>query len=158
MNMEPAIAAFLAAAKAQEGLPYTWPCEANNWSGKGYGYAEFREGRDCSGLVAVSLRAAGDSVDRRNWNAERFHKELQHTDKAQPGDLVVYVLDGKAVHIEIVMEDGRYFGAIGGGQAQITPTDAKAKKAFVKYREHPRPADQGTPVFIRNPLRVAQIP
>lgn len=156
--MPPRIAAFLAAARAQEGLPYTWPCPANAYSGKGGANCTYPEGRDCSGLVSVSLWAAGDALDRREtWNADHYWRELPRTEQPEPGDLVLYGARGRdgrpdrAMHIEILMEDGRTFGAIQGDRDTIDPITARKAGACVKFRRIERHDLLG---YVVNPLRL----
>lgn len=144
--------AFIAACKAQLGLPYVWPSERNHYSGKGLVGCLFPEGRDCSGLVSVSLGAAGDLTDRRAmWSAQRYANELEHTDLPQIGDLVVYGAGwGHVTHIEVYMGPDRYLGAIGGNGDTETPEIARRKNACVKFRQSKRPDLLG---FLVNPLR-----
>jgi cell wall-associated NlpC family hydrolase len=147
----PRVASFIAAVKVQEGLPYIWPSLKNCYSGKGHLASLYPEGRDCSGLISASLRAAGDTVDRRaEWSANRYWHELPHTSAPEPGDFAVFGYGDTATHIEVVMEDGRTFGANGGNSSMNTPTDAREAKAFVRYRRVPRKDLLG---HVVNPLR-----
>lgn len=150
--LQPEIQAFLNCMRMQSGFPYTWPTEENRYSGKGLPGCLYPHGRDCSGSISFALRGAGDATDRRaDWNAHRYYSELEKTDRPEAGDLVVYVRNGHGVHIEAVMEDGRYYGAIGGDEGCTSPELAKQRDARVKYRESPY--RRGEPVFLVNPLR-----
>lgn len=150
-HLEPRIQAFLAAARAQKGLPYGQPCEANLYSGKGLDGCLYPELRDCSGLVSVCIYAVDPLIDRRaTWSADKYWKEGKRVAVPQPGDFVLFGSPVKASHIEIVMEDGRYFGAAGGNSDFHTPEKARAHHAGVRFRKSPRKDVLG---FIANPLR-----
>lgn len=151
------IRAYLNCLLNQQGFPYTWPTEQNRYSGKGLPGCLYPLGRDCSGTVSFALRGAGDLIDRRaDWNAEKYATECAKTDAPEAGDLVVYVSPlGRAVHIETVMEDGRFYGAIGAGSECTSPVIAMSRKppACVQYRERPYPLAHGRAEFRVNPLR-----
>lgn len=149
----PKIAAFLASAKAQEGNPYTYPRASNLYSGKGLLSSQYPEGRDCSGFVSVSLRAAGDKIDRRTmWSAQTYWDECNRTVTPEPGDFVIFGYGNTATHIEILMEDGRTLGANSGTPDTLTPDQAREQRACVKYRKTPRRDLLG---YVVNPLRHA---
>jgi hypothetical protein len=159
----PELVPFLTTLRNQAGFPYVWPTEENAYSGKGLPGCLYPHGRDCSGTVSFALNACGFHLEggRGMWSANRYYEtavaEGRVIEHPHIGDQVVYVSPstGKAIHIETVMEDGRFFGAIGAGSNCTTPEKAKELGACVKYREHPYPEAHGRAVFLRNPLRAA---
>jgi hypothetical protein len=157
----PELQPYLAGLRSQRNFPYVWPTPENRYSGKGLPGCMFPIGRDCSGTVEFALRGAGwnpEGVRRGDcsghWQYERALAEGRVTERPQIGDLVVYVSpQGHGVHIESILEDGSFYGAIGAGSNCTTPEKAKELDARVKVREHPYPEAHGRAVFIRNPLR-----
>ena len=140
---------FLSLAATQEGAPYVWAGKGESVFGALHPFTN-KDGKpqlvlDCSGLVTWCLHKAGWQVKGQFW-ADRMWKEWPHTDAPEPGDLVLYGSPLKSTHVEIVMPDGRFFGAIGGGSKTTKPTPG----ACVQYRSKPRRDVLG---YVVNPLR-----
>jgi len=70
----------------------------------------------------------------------------RRTDKPHPGDFIVYGKPQLASHVEVLMPDGRSFGAIGGNSKTSKPTPG----ACVQYRKKKRLDVLG---YLTNPLR-----
>lgn len=139
---------FLAHVAAQEGAPYIWAGKGETVAGKLHPFLTkndmIQRVFDCSGLVTWALRKAGWKGRGEFW-ADRMWKEWPHTDAPEPGDLILYGT-GKATHVEVLMPDGRFYGAIGGGSKTTKPTPG----ACVQYRTKPRRDVLG---YVVNPLR-----
>lgn len=150
----PELANFYRHLLSQEGFPYTWPVEANRYSGKGLPDSMYPDGRDCSGAVTWALWKAGAADWRGIKSTRHLFAELRSVEleQALPGDLVLY-RDERAGHINHVMtltEDGRVFGADGPGPSCLTPDDARRLDAFVRFK----PFTYRKPAGFRvNPLR-----
>lgn len=139
---------FLALIAAQEGAPYVWAGKGESVLGALHPFTD-KNGKpqlvfDCSGLVTWALRRVGFKPRGEFW-ADRMWKEWPHTNAPEPGDLVLYGI-GKATHVEVLMPDGRFFGAIGGDSS----TDKPTPKAKVQYRSRPRRDVLG---YVVNPIR-----
>lgn len=139
---------FLTLIAAQEGAPYIWAGKGETVAGKLHPFLTKNDMQqlvfDCSGLVTWALRKAGWKSKSEFWS-DRMWKEWPHTDAPEPGDLILYGT-GKATHVEVLMPDGRFFGAIGGGSRTTKPTPG----AKVQYRTKPRRDVLG---YVVNPLR-----
>lgn len=136
---------FLTSSVAQLGRPYIWGGKGELVMGAKHPFGGLVF--DCSGLVTWCLRQAGYTL-RGEYNADRMWHEWQHTDEPQPGDLVLYGENNHATHVEIVMPDGRFLGAIGGGSKTVKPSPV----AKVQYRKLPRRDVLG---YVVNPIRAA---
>lgn len=143
------LSAFLGFLETADGAPYVWGGRADRlWSPQGLRRHEFGvDVFDCSGLVTCALKAAGGPDWRATHAADTMFKALEPVTKPEPGDLVFYGMGGTATHVEAVMSDGRYFGAIGGSRRSVIP---RPERARVRYRVVARPDAIG---FRRNPLR-----
>lgn len=128
-----------------EGWDYCWPCEENNYSGKGLQHATFKKCADCSGAVTIALWAATEGrIDlRATHNAQALYtlsQKLSGPEEALPGDLVFYGPGKNAInHVMVCIEpslhgDYRVFGACGGDSKTTTPELAKKIGARVRYR------------------------
>jgi murein DD-endopeptidase len=160
--MNEKIQIFLGYVSLQDGCPYVWGgkgetvlLDDEKLHRHGFGVNVF----DCSGLVTRALREA----DGPDWRATRWAnalcfgqrdgkggwaiRPLETVETPEPGDLVFYGTPDHSSHVEVVMQDGRYFGAIGGHKGFTAPN---AEKARVRYRLTARPDLIG---FRRNPLR-----
>jgi len=140
---------FLDLVAAQEGAPYVWAGKGEFVAGKRHTFAG-SDGQpclvfDCSGLVTWSLRKCGWQSPRE-LNSHGMWMHWRRTDKPQPGDLIIYGQPGKASHVEVLMPDGRYFGAIGGNSKTLKPTPGAA----CQYRRKRRDDVLG---HLTNPLR-----
>lgn len=147
--MSPAVDRFIALAISQQGAPYIWAGKGEYVAGRKHSFKDANGVPllvfDCSGLVAWCLRRIGWQ-SRVEMNAHRMWTLWRRTDKPRPGDLILYGKPSLCSHVEIVMADGRFFGAMGGGSKTTSPT-ALAK---VQYRWKPRADVLG---YVINPLR-----
>lgn len=131
------VAKFLAAALKEEGTPYIWAGKGDavvtpkglrphGWSGHVF---------DCSGLVTWALKEAGWFDLRASHNANVLMHELKPTEgEPNAGDLCFYGIGDHATHVEILTEDGRKFGAIGGHKGTTQPEPGKC----VRFRKTDR--------------------
>lgn len=94
-------------------------------------------GFDCSGLAHEFLQAIGlerhgyDSTADDLWN--RF--KLYGVQKGCAGCLAFWMsATGRAMHVEIMIDENYTVGASGGGSATTSIGAAAAKNAFVKMR------------------------
>lgn len=146
---EDAVARFIALALTQEGAPYVWAGKGEYVEGKRHAFLNSnglqRLVFDCSGLVTWCLRRCGWQ-SRVEMNAHRLWTMLPRTDKPLPGDFILYGKPALASHVEIVMDGGRTYGAIGGNSKTTQPTPG----ACVQWRKKPRADVLG---FVVNPLR-----
>lgn len=153
---------FLGYVELQAGCPYVWGGKGEAlWTKSGLHRHTFGGNVfDCSGLVTRGLKEAGGPDWRlmrgadSMWNGTKrsdspgwMYEPLERTTTPLAGDLVFYGGPNKSTHVEVVMPDGRYFGAIGGDQHTVVPN---ALKARVRYRNTPRKDLLG---FAVNPLR-----
>lgn len=169
--MNDALQRCIDAGLAELGAPYIWQGKGDVlWTPiRMLPHAFGRNVFDCSGFYGWCLKAGGHKDLRALYSADTYYAGLDglpafsQTLAPEPGDAVVYVLGGafvgqrhlggRADHIEMVMPDGRLFGAIGGNSDFRTLELAKKHGACVKYRAKPR--QLGTAVYLRNPLRSA---
>lgn len=140
---------FLELVLAQEGAPYVWGGKGEWVQGRRHAFADARGLQrmvfDCSGLVSWALKRCG-WTSRLEMSAHRMWTMWRRTDKPQPGDVICYGKPALCSHVEVVTEDGRTFGAIGGNSRTTQPT----RGAAVGYRTKPRPDVLG---YVLNPLR-----
>ena len=138
---------FLAVVAAQEGLPYVWAGKGEYIAGKRHDFVT--QGRrlvfDCSGLITWALRQCGWKSPRE-FSSNGMWMHWRRTDKPQVGDFIIYGKPQLASHVEVLMPDGRCFGAIGGNSKTVKPTPG----AFVQYRKKKREDVLG---YLINPLR-----
>lgn len=160
--MLPALAIFLGYVESQDGSPYVWGGKGEAlWTKSGlhrhaFGLNVF----DCSGLVTRALKEAGgpdwrlmrgaDSLfnGTKRTDGTWMYQPLPRTKTPEAGDLVFYGSPNRSSHVEVLMPDGRYFGAMNGDQNTVVPN---ALKARVRYRTAPRKDLLG---FAVNPLRL----
>lgn len=155
LPVAPELALFYAKLLAQEGFPYTWPGEANRWSGKGLPGSIYPTGRDCSGTVTWALYEAGYRPDlRATCNTRAMWANWREAPNPLPGDVVLYAnaKSGIIEHVMTLMADGRVFGADGAGSNCPDPQTAAKLGAKVQWRSgiHYRGVVKG---FRMNPLR-----
>lgn len=148
MSEDP-VKVFLGYLELQEGAPYIWGGRGETvWTEKGlHRHAHGCNVFDCSGLITRALKEAGGKDWRATHNADVLWRELEPVEKPEPGDLVFYGSLGRATHVEAVMPDGRYFGALNGGPHTLVANPSNAR---VRYRVKDRPDRLG---FRCNPLR-----
>ncbi len=140
---------FLRYVLSQEGAPYVWAGKGEHVAGKRHDFRR-KNGSplmvfDCSGLVTWALKRSGWKA-AREFNSHGMWMHWRRTDKPQSGDLIIYGRPQLASHVEVLMPDGRYFGAIGGNSKTTQPTFGAA----VQYRKRARADVLG---HLANPLR-----
>jgi cell wall-associated NlpC family hydrolase len=117
--------AFLNWCYSQKGKPYIWA-------------AKGPDAYDCSGLVTAGLLAIGGPDWRAMWNSQRLFGSLKNIEgrAAKAGDLVFYGPPHRITHVMVLWDDGRVFGATGGGSQTKTPTKGAEVqfRSKVKYR------------------------
>jgi len=111
-----------------QGIPYLW------------GGDDPLAGFDCSGMIHEIHQAIGlepHNVDSTAHDLYLKYK-IQKTEDPQPGDLVFWFKDGKAIHVEMIWilttAGPITVGASGGGSKTKTLQDAIKNNAFIKPR------------------------
>jgi len=106
------------------GAPYLWAGDSP------------LEGFDCSGLQIEVLQAVG--ILPHNFDSTAHDLYLKFIDykveKPYMGCLVFWFRDGRAIHVEMLIDDSLVIGASGGGSSVKTLRDAIRQNAFVKMR------------------------
>lgn len=150
----PAVQRFLDVVLAQEGAPYVWAGKGEYVAGKRHAFTNTHGAQrlvfDCSGLITWALRRCG-WTPRVEFNADRMWKTWVRVEKPQPGDIICYGTLQRCSHVEVVLEGGDTFGAIGGNSKTLRPTEGAA----VQHRLRPRKDILG---FVVNPLRDSREP
>jgi len=111
-------------AKAFIGLPYIW------------GGDDPIKGFDCSGLILEVLQAVGIIPHGYDTTADGLYRRFSaNLTRPGPGTLVFWLnSSGRAVHVEMMIDEGHVIGASGGGWATITAEEAARQNAFIKIR------------------------
>jgi cell wall-associated NlpC family hydrolase len=141
--------AFLEYVLSKEGASYCWGGKAFAiWTRTGlqvHGFADEKnhpvEVFDCAGLFTSALHA----LNGPDWRASRGAHDLatllpkvsaERIAQAPvpAGTLACYGSPERISHVMLLLEDGRVFGAAGGGSDTTSPEIAKKQKAAVKYR------------------------
>jgi len=107
------------------GTPYVW------------GGDDPMAGFDCSGLAVEVLQAVGRLAHGRDYTANDLFSifKLFEVSQGYSGCLVFWFNDqGKAIHVEIMIDNDHVVGASGGGSSTQTLADAIRQNAFVKMR------------------------
>ena len=106
------------------GLPYRW------------GGDDPINGFDCSGFVIEILRSVGILPRSGDWTAEGLRKlfECLKIDSPRPGALAFWIWDGRAVHVELCIDEKHTIGASGGGSRTTSQGAAAEQNAFIKLR------------------------
>lgn len=107
-------------AKTKFGHPYIWGAKGPDFF-------------DCSGLVTWAFAASGYLDLRDNCSSGMLWARCMHIMPVSinPGDLAFYGPNGEVSHVMFVAEDGKVYGACGGGPATVKP----APNAYVRYRD-----------------------
>jgi len=105
------------------GTPYSW--SGNDFSGW-----------DCSGLQIEVLQAVGILSHGFDSTAHDLYLKFidYKVDRPYAGCLVFWFRDGRAVHVEMLIDDSLVIGASGGGSSVKSLKDAIRQNAFVKMR------------------------
>ena len=108
------------------GVPYKW------------GGDDF-DSMDCSGIVNEYLKCLGIIVEQQDFRALEIWKLLKDRRVKSPerGNLVFYwkTTFENITHVEILLNNELYIGAMGGGPSIINREKAMEKNAFVKVRK-----------------------
>lgn len=115
---------MLGHAESLLGTLYQW--------GGGHGPNDW--GLDCSGLVIVSMKAAGVPLPTDTNTSGVWWKTLPKVTTPEPGDLAFYGSNGKAHHVVFVTDyaGNQGIGAV-GDKPDVTPEIAKAAGHMVKH-------------------------
>ena len=92
-------------------------------------------GFDCSGLIHEVLQGVGLEKHGFDSTAQGLYLRFK-SNKGEPGAgcLVFWFKDGKAIHVEMMIDRDHTIGASGGGSKTKTIADAIKHNAFVKMR------------------------
>ena len=115
-------------------------------------------GWDCSGLVIEGLTAVGILPHGFDDTAQglylRFKNyKLSEDEKPYMGCLVFQFRDGKAIHVEMMIDNYHTIGSSGGGSKTNTREDAIKHNAFVKMRPYDY---RGMNIKIVDPFKVVE--
>ena len=121
-----------AAYLREKAVTYLWHFvnTAYRWGGDGPLF-------DCSGLIMETLKAVGLELSGDDKTADMLWQRYRPYEVATPypGCLALWFnAEGRAVHIEMAIDNESTIGASGGGSKTLTPEDALKQKAFVKMR------------------------
>lgn len=136
MPLSAPLVAFRDYLLEQEGKPYLWGSKGfEHELPSGGSIAAF----DCSGLVCCAIKAAGGPDWRLTHNAASLVGELGPLLAFPPRSMCLAVYGSPHIdHVMVVFEDGRVFGASGGG-SECTSIDVSIRKgAAVHFRPSAR--------------------
>lgn len=107
------------------GTPYRW------------GGDDSMSGWDCSGFIIECLKSVKILPRQGDWTAqglwERF--EGKQVDQPGPGCLIFWQnTSGRAIHVELCLNEDLSIGASGGGSKILTRKNAIKANAYVKIR------------------------
>ena len=105
-------------------IPYSW------------GGDHPAQGTDCSGLAVEVLKSIGILPHNFDDTAQGLYLRFKQykKDYLNAGYLVFWFRDGKAIHVEMAIDEYHVIGASGGGSKTLTIADAIRNDAFVKMR------------------------
>jgi len=116
----------------KKAIKYLWHWLGTPYSWGGQDFSSF----DCSGLAHEVLQSVG--IEEHNFDSTAHDLYLKFidykVDKPYAGCLVFWFRDGRAVHVEMLIDDFLVIGASGGGSSVKTLRDAIRQNAFVKMR------------------------
>jgi cell wall-associated NlpC family hydrolase len=126
----------LEAARRYLGSPYLWGGMTTR-------------GIDCSGLVHMAYRHAGQQIPRDSWQQERAGLPIDESD-ALAGDLISYGTGAKADHIAFFLDSGRILHATArdglGVVEQVEPEALRAsRRRIFRLEDTERPDDPDFP-------------
>jgi murein DD-endopeptidase len=107
------------------GLPYRW------------GGDDAIAGFDCSGLIMEVLQGVGLELPADDKTADMLWQRYQVYEVATPypGCLALWFNgEGRAVHVEMMIDNDHTIGASGGGSKTLTREDAIRQNAYCKMR------------------------
>lgn len=90
---------------------------------------------DCSGFVIEILKSTGELPRKGDWTAEQL-RQMFKDNATDPflGCLAFRILNGKAYHVEYMIDKVHSIGASGGGSHTLTIQDAIRQNAYIKVR------------------------
>jgi len=109
---------------------------ANRYLGTPYRWGgDDPSGFDCSGLMVECLQSAGVFPRTGDATADGLRRMYPAVAAPEPGDLVLWLVDGRAVHVGMLWHHTDwYVGADGGGRSTQTADDAYRHNAYVMIR------------------------
>ena len=107
-----------------------WLLTPYSWGGNDF------SSQDCSGLMIEILKSVGVLPHAFDDTAQGLYLRFKQykIDYLNAGYLVFWFKNGKAVHVEMGIDEYHVIGASGGGSATLTIADAAKNDAFVKMR------------------------
>jgi len=116
----------------KKAIKYLWHWLGTPYSWGGQDFSSF----DCSGLAHEVLQSVG--LEPHNFDStahDLYLKFIDHkVENPYAGCLVFWFRDGRAVHVEMLIDDSLVIGASGGGSSVKSLKDAIRQNAFVKMR------------------------
>jgi len=93
-------------------------------------------GLDCSGLVIEVLQSVGILEHGSDYTANDLYLKFKDKKRDKPcfGSLAFWFKNGKATHVEMIVDELHCIGASGGDSKTKTVEDAIRQNAFVKMR------------------------